>query len=237
LLAPPLPLPVAPPPLIANDSVVLQPQSTEPNVRVNALPTDAASFPAPVSTPPRSPPPSPYTPMVETPTESTSVRREQTPTLRELPQPREQVPLRRESPVKNQQREPQPPVSVEKTRVTRSGRLSRPPSRYDDYQLGYLGASTPNTDFDLLEPIAYAASASDLDTLTYEQAMSDEHRAEWVKAMCQEVDGLASMDAWEEVNISTANRKIIPVTWVFRRKRSPDGIVQTFKARLCVRTW
>jgi hypothetical protein len=38
----------------------------------------------------------------------------------------------------------------------------------------------------------------------YEQAMSDEHRAEWVKAMCQEVDSLASMDAWEEVHASTA---------------------------------
>jgi len=38
-----------------------------------------------------------------------------------------------------------------------------------------------------------------------------------------------------EVDVTDAQTKILPGTWVFHRKITPDGTVQKFKARYCVR--
>jgi hypothetical protein len=40
---------------------------------------------------------------------------------------------------------------------------------------------------------------------------------------------------WEQVPISDAKTKILPLTWVLCRKRSPDGEIKKLKARICVR--
>ena len=83
---------------------------------------------------------------------------------------------------------------------------------------------------------AYKASLSDPDTMTYEQAMADvAHIDEWKKAMQAEITSLESVGSWEEVDVSDAKSRIIPGTWVFRVKRTPDGDVKKRKARFCCR--
>ena len=61
------------------------------------------------------------------------------------------------------------------------------------------------------------------------------HKQEWLKAAQAEIDGLESKQTWIEVDQSEATTKILPGTWVFRRKRTPDGEIKKFKARYCVR--
>jgi hypothetical protein len=84
-------------------------------------------------------------------------------------------------------------------------------------------------------PAAYKAAACDPDTLTYDQAMAepDEHRQKWIKAMRIEIQELESRKTWDEVPVSDAKTKIIPGTWVFRHKRTPDGELRKYKARYC----
>jgi len=56
-----------------------------------------------------------------------------------------------------------------------------------------------------------------------------------MKAASDEIASLVKNGTWTEVDISTASTKILPGTWVFKRKRTPDGEVSKFKARYCVR--
>ena len=76
---------------------------------------------------------------------------------------------------------------------------------------------------------------SDPDLFTYEQAMSSEHRLEWIKAAVKEIEALEKFGCWIEVPLSSATTKVLPGTWVFKVKRAPDGSFKKFKARYCVR--
>ena len=76
---------------------------------------------------------------------------------------------------------------------------------------------------------------ADPDLFSYEQAMSGEHRAEWIKAAIEEIKMLESLDCWEEIPTDQATEKILPGTWVFKIKRAPDGTFKKFKARYCIR--
>jgi len=68
-------------------------------------------------------------------------------------------------------------------------------------------------------PAAYKASVSDPDTLTYDQAMADkEHLTKWMEAAQKEISTLESLGSWDEVDVSDAQSRIIPGTWVFRVK-------------------
>ena len=40
---------------------------------------------------------------------------------------------------------------------------------------------------------------------------------------------------WDEVDQLEAKTKILPGTWVFHRKCTPDGKISKYKARYCVR--
>jgi hypothetical protein len=83
---------------------------------------------------------------------------------------------------------------------------------------------------------AFKASISDPDTMTYEQAMMDtEHVDEWLKCMEEEIKCFEEIGSWTEVDVSEAKSKIIPGTWVFRVKRTPDGAFKKRKARFCCR--
>ncbi|KAI2491580.1 hypothetical protein MHU86_22985 [Fragilaria crotonensis] len=62
-----------------------------------------------------------------------------------------------------------------------------------------------------------------------------EHVTKWMEAAAKEVASLEKNGTWKEVSILEAKTKILPGTWVFRRKRSPDGEVTKYKARYCVR--
>jgi hypothetical protein len=83
---------------------------------------------------------------------------------------------------------------------------------------------------------AYKAAASNPDTLLFDQAMSEpEHHEKWQQATKEEIAALESKNTWVEVWKSEAKGKILPGTWVFCRKRMPDGSIQKFKARWCIR--
>lgn len=59
--------------------------------------------------------------------------------------------------------------------------------------------------------------------------------AKWMEAARKEITSLEKNGTWIEVDASDAKTKILPCTWVFRRKRTPDGEISKFKARYCVR--
>jgi len=57
----------------------------------------------------------------------------------------------------------------------------------------------------------------------------------WLEAAQIEISSLEKNGTWEEVPIDSARSRILPGTWVFKRKRTPDGEVSKYKARYCVR--
>jgi hypothetical protein len=62
-----------------------------------------------------------------------------------------------------------------------------------------------------------------------------DNKQEWKRAMAQEIQQLEDHGTWEQVQISDAKTKILSLTWVLRRKRSPDGEIKKLKARICMR--
>ena len=56
----------------------------------------------------------------------------------------------------------------------------------------------------------------------------------WMKAANDEIQSLQKNGTWTEVPITDAKTRILPGTWVFRRKRTPDGTISKYKARYCV---
>jgi hypothetical protein len=72
--------------------------------------------------------------------------------------------------------------------------------------------------------------------MDHDTAMGIEgEREQWLKAMDLEIAALVDKNTWTEVPISEARSKILPLTWVHRRKRTPDGEIKKFKSRICVR--
>ena len=61
------------------------------------------------------------------------------------------------------------------------------------------------------------------------------HVDEWLRCMEAEISSLEALGSWDEVDVLDAKSKIIPGTWVFRVKRTPDGAVKKRKARFCCR--
>jgi len=60
---------------------------------------------------------------------------------------------------------------------------------------------------------------------------------QWQKASNSEIVSLKRNGTWREVPMSQAETRILPGTWVFRRKRTPNGAISKYKARYeyCVR--
>ena len=87
-------------------------------------------------------------------------------------------------------------------------------------------------------PLAFSARANAEDNPTLEEAMSSPDREGFITAMHLELEQLESMNAWVVVPREKAvatGRKILGSTWVFKRKRYPDGSVKKLKARLVAR--
>jgi hypothetical protein len=100
------------------------------------------------------------------------------------------------------------------------------------YACTITGAENP---FSALSEV-YKASKTDPDSVTLEQALSDPtHYHEWVKALKKEIGDLERHGTWEEVPIEEAEGDVVPVHWVLRIKRGPDGTFEKFKARIVVR--
>jgi hypothetical protein len=84
-------------------------------------------------------------------------------------------------------------------------------------------------------PIAFAASKSDPDTLHYNAAMNASDADEFKKAMLQEVNAHTENDHWEVWKKTDVpkGQDILPAIWAFKRKRRIDTrAVYKHKARL-----
>jgi transposase InsO family protein len=69
------------------------------------------------------------------------------------------------------------------------------------------------------------------DPKRYDEALSDVDSDKWQIAMKTEIESMYSNHVWELVD-PPANIKPIGCKWIYKRKRGPDGKVETFKARL-----
>ena len=78
-------------------------------------------------------------------------------------------------------------------------------------------------------------ASTDPDLYTWDQAMASPHREEFLKAARIEIDALTEKGTWYEELKCLATTKIIPSQWVFRIKRTPDGTIKKFKARIVFR--
>ena len=106
--------------------------------------------------------------------------------------------------------EPQQPVELQ-----RSGRTTRKPSRFL-----LLGESYQVITID-----------SEEDPVNYKEALEDVDAQEWLKAMDREMESMYSNSVWSLVE-APKGVKPIRCKWIYKRKRRPDGKVETFKARL-----
>ena len=76
----------------------------------------------------------------------------------------------------------------------------------------------------------------DPNTLNWGEAMADtDHQDKWIAAARAEIAVLEANHTWVKVAKSSAKSKIVPGTWVFCRKRTPDGEIKKYKARFCCR--
>ena len=83
---------------------------------------------------------------------------------------------------------------------------------------------------------AFKASVGDPDTLSWDQAMNDtDNLDKWMAAALKEIAALEAHGTWTVDDQQNAKSKILPGTWVFKRKRAPDGTITKYKARYCVR--
>ena len=122
-------------------------------------------------------------------------------------------PERPENQIQNDQEdlpvEPQQPVELR-----RSGRTTRKPSRY------------------LLLGESYQAITIDSkkDPVNYKEALEDVDAQEGLKAMDREMESMYSNSVWSLVE-APKGVKPIGCKWIYKRKRRPDGKVETFKYR------
>ena len=71
-------------------------------------------------------------------------------------------------------------------------------------------------------------AASDPDTLTFDEAMADLNRPEWLEATKKEIRSLEDKGTWVKAGIDQETSKILPGTWVFWCKHSPDGVIKKY---------
>ena len=138
---------------------------------------------------------------------------------------------------------------------TRPSRARKPISRltYDGSKSSYTGKSynvnlaetAAASDVNLAAYFSHlgdlqinkAKAVKDPDTLTYDEAMQDADSHHWIDSAIKEIDELSEHGTWSEELIDSVpdHLVVVPGTWVFRRKRNPDGTFKKFKARYCLR--
>lgn len=91
-------------------------------------------------------------------------------------------------------------------------------------------------EFNIPLPFSLAATGPrDPDLLSYDEAMADVDHHQWRAAAQKEISALEAKGTWDTVPKAEATTRILPGTWVFKRKRTPDGTIKSHKARWCVR--
>ena len=154
----------------------------------------------------------------------------------EVPEPTEGVPVATPAseevpvtaPASDQRTSPSP--------VSRPQRNRRQPDRFgfDSFIESHFSVPSAYTaEFGVLEPVAWKAT-SDPDTLSWHEAMAADDREEFLKAAELEIKTLEDNETWVEVPKSEAKGRIIPGTWTFKRKRTPDGTISRYKACYCL---
>jgi hypothetical protein len=133
------------------------------------------------------------------------------------------------------QAQPAPTPLKPATPVRRSTPTRVAPARfgYDSEQaFGYSAFEELFTESYIPEISVFTASASDPDTLGWDDAMNEPepHRTSWMQAAQAEISALEGKHCWKEVSLTEATNKILPGTWVFCRKRTPDGEVKKYIA-------
>jgi hypothetical protein len=124
---------------------------------------------------------------------------------------------------------PSPTPTVRRSnRTTKSVQPLTYGPRFDQIALASLGDVAAYLSYftmvNVSAPAVYKAAASDPDTLSWDQAMKDQYHVQhWQAAAEQEIESLEAKGTWIEVPKSDAKTKILPGTWVFRRKRTTDG--------------
>jgi hypothetical protein len=66
---------------------------------------------------------------------------------------------------------------------------------------------------------------------TYHQALKSDFHVEWMAACDAEIDMMVQLRVWEEVPFSE-DLEILNCRWVFALKRSQEGVITRFKARI-----
>ena len=103
-----------------------------------------------------------------------------------------------------------------------------------DPEEGFLDTSIPDLS---LRAYKAAKKGKNPDLPTLREAMEGLHSKEFRATMEKETEELQAHGTWQGVVKSTIpkNAEIVPLTWVFRIKHLPNGELDKFKARLCVR--
>jgi len=114
------------------------------------------------------------------------------------------------------------PIPIDETSTAvprRTTRVSHPPVRY-----GFLHEE--EQELSTHEEVDHGD-----DPLTYEEAISDIDSSKWIDAMKSEIDSMYKNQVWDLVDPPEG---IVPTEkkWVFKKKISSDGKVETYKARL-----
>ena len=225
---PPLPHPVSTPrPASTPPSVPSSPADAPPRMSTNPLPTTLA--------PPHKIPPISLEDDWTMPTE----QRESTPT-QAPPAPKSQPPELKQQREQTNQREPSNQREHASPAPRRSGQNRRSPNRLvesmDPTHKSYLAHVDTLDNLPFQATIGlFKATIVDPDTLSYDQASKDADLLHWRKAAKQEIDELTEKETWIEAPQSAAKTKILPGTWVFKRKRHADGTIKKHKGRYCVR--
>jgi hypothetical protein len=108
-----------------------------------------------------------------------------------------------------------------------------------DPEFGILdGLSSLPPDFMTSNPWMFKAKkGSDPDTPTIREALTGPYHDEFLEAMSLEISELEAHKTWTVIkkqDVPTTT-KIVPLTWAFKVKRWPSGLMRKIKARICVR--
>jgi Reverse transcriptase (RNA-dependent DNA polymerase) len=123
-------------------------------------------------------------------------------------------------------------------RITRLGRQTKLPTKYDDYVV-YESVISPDNVEPVLEyedPITCMATGGQ-DNFYYHEILHEPDKLQFINAMKQEIKEHNDNGNWVPVRRCDlpADTKVIPLVWAMRQKRSlTDGTIHKWKARLNV---
>lgn len=97
--------------------------------------------------------------------------------------------------------------------------------------LTMAGIGNEYVEFSFDQAVEYAYSALETDTPTYKAAMASPDKDKWVAACVDEINSHVKNGTWKLVELPE-DAKPIGSRWVLKIKRTEDGSVERFKARL-----